>query len=83
MERKWADGPWFVVDSDSIPRFWIVQDPTTWTQRVAFVPDYLHTNAEANAHLIAAAPTMADYVKRKADDGCAEAAKIWALANGT
>ena len=35
----------------------------------------------ANAHLIAAAPTMADYVKRKADDGCEEAASIWEQIN--
>lgn len=33
-------------------------------------------NAEANAHLIAASPTLAEYVRRKADEGCAEATSI-------
>ena len=32
--------------------------------------------AEANAHLIAASPTMAAYIQRKADEGDAEAAAI-------
>lgn len=36
---------------------------------------------EGNARLAAAAPTMADYVKRKADEGCAEAASIWGQIN--
>lgn len=36
---------------------------------------------EANAHLIAAAPTMAEYIKRRADDGCEEAACIWEQIN--
>jgi hypothetical protein len=31
---------------------------------------------EANARLIAAAPTMADYIERKAEAGCKEAASI-------
>lgn len=34
----------------------------------------------ANAHLIAAAPMMADYIKARADDGDIEAKKIWEVA---
>ncbi len=37
----------------------------------------------ANAYLIAAAPTMAEYIKKRADAGDEEAAALWRLANGT
>jgi hypothetical protein len=36
---------------------------------------------DANAQLIAAAPTMAGYIKQKADEGCEEAARIWEQIN--
>ena len=35
------------------------------------------TKAKANAHLIAAAPEMADYIKEKADSGCEKATDLW------
>lgn len=40
-------------------------------------------NLTANAHLIAAAPCMAEYIKRKADSGDEEAAILWRRANGS
>lgn len=37
----------------------------------------------ANARLIAAAPTMFDYIQKKANDGCAEAALILEKTNAS
>jgi hypothetical protein len=38
--------------------------------------------ARANARLIAAAPSMAEYIKKRMDAGDGEAAVLWRLANG-
>ena len=38
--------------------------------------------AEANARLIAASPTMAEYIKKQADKGDADAAEILAIISG-
>lgn len=38
--------------------------------------DCLPVDAEANARLIAAAPTMRDYIAKRANAGCAEALEI-------
>jgi hypothetical protein len=37
----------------------------------------------ANAHLISASPTMAEYIKDMADRGDERAIEIWRLVNGT
>jgi hypothetical protein len=60
METKFTPGPWHAVETGdgSKPRYWIVQDPATWVNRVAAVPDYDHCDAVANARLIAAAPDL-------------------------
>lgn len=58
-----APGPWFVVEhpDQGAPRWWVVQDPETWIDRVASVPDYSHLPPGvglATAVLIAAAPEL-------------------------
>lgn len=53
-------GPWYVVETDNAkPRFWIVQDPDTWCDRVAAVPDYSE-RSRLDAHQIAASGALYD-----------------------
>jgi hypothetical protein len=81
----WTPGPWFIGDTycddeghpeipihasngrggECTPASVVLQFPTVEGMQ------------EANARLISAAPTMADYIKRRSDLGDIEAAEIW------
>lgn len=76
METKFTPGPWERREGAE----WIIDSTNAGYGRVASV-GLGRDEAVANAHLIAAAPTMAGYIKRKADEGCKEAAHIWEQIN--
>jgi len=74
MTEKWDLGPWRYKPREarqvrSANGFYVGQI-------------YQGKSAKANAHLIAAAPEMADYIKRRAEDGDAEAQRLWMRACG-
>lgn len=74
---KWTPGPWRFT-SGKLPR--VISPPITicGVHRIGrFTSDAATPQTEANGHLIAAAPTMALYVKKRAEAGDAEAAEIW------
>jgi hypothetical protein len=62
---KHTPGPWWVAGKGTIRA-----GDTDWIGGVHF------RNREANARLIAASPTMAEYIQRKADAGDHEASAI-------
>jgi hypothetical protein len=72
--ENWTPGPWQVNPQDH--RFVEVDGGRAIAS--AYGRD---SEALGNGLLIAAAPTMADYIKRRASDGCEEAAKIWETIN--
>jgi hypothetical protein len=80
--NKHTPGPWELNDNFFNGITVIEQDDHQIIARV--VPLYhkyrtveeAEPELEANAHLIAASPTMYDYIKRRADDGDAEAQRI-------
>ena len=53
--------------------------PVCDLMRGGFVVDDLGYSLDANARLIAASPTMAEYIQRKAAEGDEEAARIMEL----
>ena len=78
-QPKWTPGPWavnledgevYAPDGEVDPQISYVLGENTEPEQY-----------QADCHLIAAAPTMADYVKRRADEGCEEAASIWEQIN--
>jgi hypothetical protein len=79
-QAQFTPGPWFTYD-DGIIRH---NGPagvlglklgSPWLEE-AWSYDDADAETRANARLIAAAPTMAGYIQRKADEGDAEAAAI-------
>jgi len=87
-QPKWTPGPWMVggvrcrvagQDTHSILRYDADKNRDETIATVWYDPKT--GLGRADAHLIAAAPTMADYVKRRADEGCEEAASIWEQIN--
>jgi hypothetical protein len=81
--------PWFVsgVRATIDRQRWIRVLQETPEKELAFIPFGDRTTEEyrqcsADANLIAAAPTMADYIQRKADEGDAEAARIMEAVHG-
>ncbi|WP_341232410.1 hypothetical protein [uncultured Methylophaga sp.] len=86
METKFTKGPWG-IDFDHQDEIVVnaKDDSDGWMFRLALV---LGQNSEsertemstANAHLIAAAPLMAEYIMRKADEGDEDAKSIIAKA---
>jgi hypothetical protein len=89
METKFTPGPWRMETEaepeDDSPVVYVCHAATVCD--VTTICNMLPSRAasveqrQANAHLIAAAPTMADYVRRKAEEGCDEAARIWEQIN--
>lgn len=74
-------GPWRVEEDDQYNGEWLVRDGDDWYvcrcfTDPGFTSDDEDATAEANARLIAASPTMRDYIQKRADAGDAEAAKI-------
>lgn len=75
--NAWTPGPWevsYAHDGTGYPRF-AIHGMAGEAKRDKHV-------LEANAHLIASAPIMAEYIKRKADAGDSEALAIWEQING-
>lgn len=75
-------GPWF-VDPNQANQAWTDSIAICHDDGVAVPPVIAHTTrgwkpgeAEANARLIAACPTMFDFIKSRADKGDEDAAKI-------
>jgi hypothetical protein len=86
-ETKWTPGAWVAYYDDRADE-WSVRINThghwgIYTEIADLGGPDPEPQIEANAHLIAAAPDMAMYIKRKADEGDAEARALWNKANGT
>jgi len=78
-ERNWTAGPWRVEGGMSEEKGYVVAKLDMHSYVMAeheAVNDSRH-----DAHLIAAAPDMAEYIKKKADEGCSEAQQIWRKCN--
>lgn len=72
-------GPWFVERGQATARRQVAElvDGRTGLARWCIVHDGKRDgDAEADARLIAASPTMADYIRSKAGHGEAEAVRI-------
>lgn len=85
MNEKWIPGPWWVesdADEEVEGTLYICHEGTDSPDTTICAFEGYDKDDEANAHLIAAAPEMAGYIKRRADDGCPEAAAIWEIING-
>lgn len=91
MTTKFTRGPWLVspcyLDEYDIVHYSV--GPINSSDGARFVEDQIcqvsspnepDAVVESNAHLIAAAPLMADYIHKKAIEGCADAQKIWEIA---
>jgi len=82
-DTKHTPLPWNAIqDRDG---FWEVESSQDTVCAFSYLVEEDHSvqdydNGEANAHLIAASPLMAEYIKRKADEGCEEAKAIYAEA---
>ena len=70
MSEKFTPGPWR-ANGDKIE-----STIGTCRARIAIIDDGAGTNPTANAHLIAAAPTLFEYVNKCAMNGCKEAEYI-------
>lgn len=93
-ETKWTPGPWRYEldggpDNDmrnavlaEINDLWVAACYRSGTLPRDERSADAEREAEANARLIAAAPTMADYIKRQAANGCVEAAQLLEQING-
>lgn len=88
-DTRWTPGPWVATDKRHTPRNDMIVEtdkingplaPNNW--RIASVAA-ANDRGEANAHLIAASPTMADYIRRCAEAGDDEARTIWESINAT
>jgi hypothetical protein len=81
-QEKWTKGPWRVRfnedDSPDVCSIDICGDIFILARMRG--PQYSH--CAANAHLIGAAPSMADYIKRRAEAGDAEASALLSRARG-
>lgn len=91
----WTKGPWFIEPCKADPCLVSigtgVREEPEWHDLARVVtavrdedggsakPDY---EGEANARLIAAAPELADYVRRHADAGDEEARALWEKCRG-
>lgn len=74
---SYTPGPWFVPERTGT-QYVEARIGGGWLQEVAACgPTEKPEEQRANARLIAAAPTMAAYIKKRADAGDAEAATIW------
>lgn len=73
-EPAWTPGPWALREENLRGgKYWVVSRPGADETIDLHEGD----NGEANARLIAAAPTMAEYIRKRAEAGDAEAAAIW------
>lgn len=84
-ETKWTKGSWTVSNTysthNSPSRFW----ETGVFSGFGFVAQSngaSEDEAIANAHLIAASPVMAEYIRKRMEDGDTEAAHLWEVLNG-
>lgn len=86
MSAAFTPGPWHYLDIGEI----VPSDSDGYPNadvRICYMATpgsaiNAHERLEANAHLIAAAPTMAGYIQRKAEAGDNEAQEIWEVACG-
>lgn len=80
--KEWTKGPWDQVWDDG--RYVVFLPNSYLGNHIAYtsnggVPE---DQERANARLIAASPTMAEYIEKKANEGDAEAKKIIFIVNG-
>lgn len=79
-KTPWTPGPWtFYAPASWTDGLGYIRPLAEDGREIAHHGDSHRASAEnlANARLIAASPTMADYIKRKAAAGCPEAQQIW------
>lgn len=90
METKFTPGPWEALPQNGAGPMIVHRFETGNQMQPTGLRLIAHMLArgnslqqdQANARLIAAAPTMADYIRIRAADGDAEAMKIWESING-
>lgn len=85
MSAGFTPGPWARV-VNKFGESVLVQpatDRTLFLLDDGETTDWNADETEANARLIAAAPTMAAYIQRKADEGDAEALEIMEAVHGS
>lgn len=93
MAKEWTKGPWMTAAKPSSVVGWPV---VSQEGRAIALLNYVHHSAidlpvagdrafnsesKANGALIAAAPTMADYIESRARAGDEQASKIWESIN--
>lgn len=86
MGNPWTPGPYYIaVTGDGTSDFncdILAPDGDCDPWHIAQTYFFPEPGIEqANARLIAASPTMAEYIQKKAVDGCPEAAAIWETIN--
>lgn len=90
MENKWTPGPWFATsvgdkhsNDGNGPDFWLI-DAVPFPNQETAVAELCHkpgNKAEANAHLIAAAPDMAETLQNIENDDGRIPETIWEMRN--
>ena len=76
MTTKYTPGPWRVTSAG-------FDEGTEVNEATYVVAADPHMELSlANARLIAAAPTMGDYIRKRAEAGDSEAQAIWEAING-
>jgi hypothetical protein len=89
-QLKATPGPWEVVQLDHaiVVRTESPSKTQYGASRYAVIGGFDRNDHEqlaeafANAHLIAAAPSMAEYIKKRSEEGCQEATLLWEQLNG-
>lgn len=81
-ESKFTPEPWFIGGECLGYSVYTSEDWQTFGTLVAqAAPTKRNEERRANAHLIAAAPTMAAYIERRALAGDADAIALWEAIN--
>ena len=70
-------GPYVTTDyGTTVADLYVLSEPVVWSSETRKPIPFMGEMAEANARLIAAAPTMFDYIAARAADGDPEATQI-------
>lgn len=83
MKTQFTPGPWQVLPEEKDKPYIRIRGTILGAKyKIAnalyepHISYYEFEEATANAHLIAASPTMFDYIKSKAEEGCEDAKSI-------
>lgn len=91
MTTQYTPGPWVITykTQSDYPHMYITHDSETRSQIIADLHcpvnidaggnTYSNMNKQANARLIAASPTLYEYARQQAENGCEKAKSMLAL----